>query len=105
MKFDSHSVVGQHLLTEAVSFRYRSQPDMDLEQLLDGGGTGVPSGGPNPSNGIITFTGDEGGSGSGSGSGGNDYPTSYLVTCELPDSEHTICTASLNEFLIQNLGQ
>ena len=61
-------------------------------------GTGVPSGGPNPSNGVITFSGEEGGS-------GIDYPTSYLVTCELPESQHAICTTSLDEFLIQNLGQ
>ncbi len=52
-------------------------------------GDGVPSGGPYPANGVVTYV-DANHSG--------QYP-SYLATCTLPASQHPLCTASLNLFV------
>lgn len=50
-------------------------------------GAGVPSGGPYPANGVLTYV------------DANGQHPSYLATCTLPDSEHSLCTASLNLFV------
>lgn len=50
-------------------------------------GTGVPSGGANPANGILTYAGT------------GDSQPSYLSTCTLPESDHALCTAVLNDVL------
>jgi hypothetical protein len=49
-------------------------------------GTGSPSGGENPANGVITYSADKG-------------PGSYTSTCTVPQDEHDLCTASLNYFI------
>jgi hypothetical protein len=49
-------------------------------------GTGSPSGGENPANGVVTYSADKG-------------PGSYMSTCTLPQDEHDMCTASLNYFI------
>jgi len=49
-------------------------------------GTGSPSGGENPANGVITYSADQ-------------SPGSYFSTCTLPQDEHDTCTASLNYFI------
>jgi len=49
-------------------------------------GTGAPSGGPYPANGLMTYY---------------TQAPSYEETCTLPDSEHSICTTILNQFLSQ----
>jgi hypothetical protein len=49
-------------------------------------GTGSPSGGENPANGVVTYS-------AGKGRG------SYIATCTLPQDEHDMCTASLNYFI------
>jgi hypothetical protein len=50
-------------------------------------GDGVPSGGPYPANGVMTYySGDESGS--------------WLDTCTLPTSEHQLCTVVLNQFVL-----
>jgi hypothetical protein len=51
-------------------------------------GTGSPSGGENPANGVVTYS-----------AAGDDGPGSYIGTCTLPSDEHDACTASLNYFL------
>jgi len=51
-------------------------------------GTGSPSGGVNPANGVMTFALVNG-----------EQADSDLMTCELPDAEHQLCTASLNDFI------
>ena len=51
-------------------------------------GTGQPSGGSNPANGVITFTLTNG-----------NQANSDLMTCELPDTDHQLCTATLNDFI------
>ena len=51
-------------------------------------GTGQPSGGSNPANGVITFALTNG-----------NQANSDLMTCELPDTEHQLCTATLNDFI------
>ncbi len=48
-------------------------------------GDGVPSGGQYPANGVMTFH--------------TENPTSYLETCTLPDSQHALCTAVLDNFV------
>jgi serine/threonine protein kinase len=50
-------------------------------------GTGVPSGGANPANGILTYA------------SGAATPASYLSTCTLPEHDHSLCTAVLNDVL------
>ncbi|MGH8994732.1 MAG: protein kinase domain-containing protein [Acidimicrobiales bacterium] len=50
-------------------------------------GTGVPSGGVNPANGILTY------------SNGDTGAASYLSTCTLPENDHSLCTAVLNDVL------
>ena len=49
-------------------------------------GTGSPSGGENPANGVITYSADKG-------------PGSYASTCTLPPDGHDACTASLDYFI------
>jgi hypothetical protein len=49
-------------------------------------GTGFPSGGKNPANGVVTYAPDKG-------------PGSYVDTCTLPQDEHDTCTAALNYFI------
>ncbi len=51
-------------------------------------GTGTPSGGPNPANGIMIYRGDQ----------------ALAETCTLPQSEHSLCTAVLNDFLYRYHG-
>jgi hypothetical protein len=51
-------------------------------------GTGSPSGGENPANGVITYS-----------ASADEGPGSYIGTCTLPPDEHDACTASLNYFL------
>lgn len=50
-------------------------------------GEGVPSGGPYPANGVMTYVDP------------NGHHPSYVATCTLPDSRHVLCTASLNLFV------
>jgi len=50
-------------------------------------GTGFPSGGNNPANGVVLYRFT-------SGTGG----TSAIETCTLPTSDHSLCTAVLNDF-------
>jgi len=50
-------------------------------------GTGFPSGGNNPANGVVLYRFM-------SGTGG----TSAIETCTLPTSDHSLCTAVLNDF-------
>ena len=45
-------------------------------------GTGDPSGGPYPANGVVIFNG-----------------SAYQATCTLPESDHALCTVVLNDFL------
>lgn len=55
-------------------------------------GDGVPSGGPFPANGVMTFyPGSHPGTGSPTGS--------WLDTCTLPTSSKQLCTAALNLFV------
>ena len=54
-------------------------------------GTGKPSGGTNPANGIVTYS-----------PGGTGHSTaSFKATCTLPASNHAVCTAALNDFLVR----
>ncbi len=48
-------------------------------------GTGTPSGGPNPANGVVLYLGQP--------------PEASKETCTLPASQHSICTDSLNAFI------
>jgi len=48
-------------------------------------GTGTPSGGPDPANGIVIYAGHP--------------PEAYKETCTVPTSQHARCTAILNDFL------
>ncbi len=48
-------------------------------------GRGIPSGGRDPANGIITYS-------------SGVSPGSYLATCTLPAVQHSLCSAVLNEF-------
>ncbi len=48
-------------------------------------GAGIPSGGQNPANGVVTYVQNA------------SSDPSYLATCTLPDDEHGLCTAVLNE--------
>lgn len=48
-------------------------------------GDGTPSGGNYPANGVMTYQTSQ-------------YPTSYLETCTLPQSQHDLCTAVLDNF-------
>jgi hypothetical protein len=50
-------------------------------------GSGWPSGGPDPANGVVGL----------SGPAGNQAV--YRSTCTLPASEHSVCTVSLNDVL------
>jgi hypothetical protein len=54
-------------------------------------GTGVPSGGQNPANGVMTYSPDV-------------EPGFYIETCTLPKDAHDTCTAALNYF-IARFGQ
>jgi hypothetical protein len=49
-------------------------------------GSGEPSGGPDPANGVMTYSPTVG-------------PGFYLDTCTLPQDEHATCTAVLNYFI------
>gem|GEM_PF-2771769 len=54
-------------------------------------GSGWPSGGPDPANGVVGYT-------------GNAFNRSvYRSTCTLPASQHAVCTASLN-YVISRYG-
>jgi serine/threonine protein kinase len=48
-------------------------------------GDGIPSGGTNPANGVMTYL-------------PATSQGSYLDTCTLPEDQHALCTASLNNF-------
>ncbi|MGO9898873.1 MAG: DUF4850 domain-containing protein [Solirubrobacteraceae bacterium] len=48
-------------------------------------GTGTSSGGPDPANGVVIYAGQP--------------PEAYKETCTLPASQHTRCTAILNDFV------
>jgi hypothetical protein len=52
-------------------------------------GSGAGSGGTYPANGVATFHG-----------GGNGDEASYIETCTLPDSDHALCTAALDDFVL-----
>jgi hypothetical protein len=51
-------------------------------------GTGNPSGGPYPSNGVVVYNASK-----------PQVPKAAQETCALPQSEHATCTAILNDFL------
>jgi hypothetical protein len=59
-------------------------------------GTGNPSGGPLPANGVVVYKARPGRS-----AAGTPDTTGFLFeeTCVLPASEHTLCTALLNDSL------
>jgi len=48
-------------------------------------GTGNPSGGPYPANGVVTYSAAV-------------QPGTYVGTCTLPPSDHALCTSVLNYF-------
>ncbi len=54
-------------------------------------GDANPSGGHYPANAVMTYTHDPGGSSA-------DFWSSWLETCTLPDSQHRLCTAVLDDF-------
>jgi serine/threonine protein kinase len=54
-------------------------------------GDANPSGGAYPANAVMTFTHDPRGS-------SGDFWSSWLETCTLPNGQHTLCTAVLNDF-------
>jgi hypothetical protein len=49
-------------------------------------GDGIPSGGHDPANGVMTYSSSR-------------SPGSYLGTCTLPAGQHALCTESLNDFV------
>jgi hypothetical protein len=51
-------------------------------------GSGDPSGGQYPANGVMTYS-------------PTNEPGFYLDTCTLPQSDHVTCTAVLNDFVLQ----
>ena len=51
-------------------------------------GSGAGSGGPYPANGVATYQGATG------------SQPSYVETCTLPDSQHSLCTAALDDFVL-----
>ncbi len=51
-------------------------------------GSGAGSGGAYPANGVVTYHPSTSG-----------YEPSYLETCTLPDSQHSLCTAALDNFV------
>ena len=53
-------------------------------------GSGNPSGGPYPANGVMTYH-------------TSNFTRSYVDTCTLPSSDHALCTAILNNF-VQSYG-
>ncbi len=59
---------------------------VDFEDPAGAKGTGEPSGGRDPANGVMTYSPAEG-------------PGFYLDTCTLPQDEHATCTAVLNYFI------
>jgi hypothetical protein len=59
---------------------------VDFEDAAGIKGSGAPSGGPDPANGVMTYSPTVG-------------PGFYLDTCTLPQAEHATCTAVLNYFL------
>ena len=71
-----------------------------VEQISDGvvgfldppgvAGSGNPSGGPYPANGVMTYH-------------TTNFTRSYVDTCTLPSSDHALCTAILNNF-VQSYG-
>ncbi|HXQ44618.1 MAG TPA: hypothetical protein VN816_08265 [Acidimicrobiales bacterium] len=50
-------------------------------------GDGIPSGGRDPADGVMTYSPSR-------------SPGSYLATCTLPSSQHALCTVSLNDFIV-----
>jgi hypothetical protein len=64
--------------THAVAFE--DQPDV--------AGTGNPSGGPYPANGVVIYNNSNA-----------TYPNAGEETCTLPEAQHSICTEILNDFL------
>jgi hypothetical protein len=59
---------------------------VDFEDPAGVKGTGDPSGGQDPANGVMTYSPTEG-------------PGYYLETCTLAQDEHEACTATLNYFV------
>ncbi len=49
-------------------------------------GDGIPSGGANAANGVVLYQPR------------SNEPTAYIATCTLPDAQHDLCTAVLNQF-------
>jgi hypothetical protein len=81
----------------------KSRPEAETEAVLSPGiaafddppglsGDGIPSGGKDPADGIMTF------------SSSADAPGSWLDTCTLPAADKDTCTAALNIF-VQWYGQ
>lgn len=71
---------------------YRLRSNLDLFEDPPGvAGSGWPSGGPDPANGLVGYAGN-----------GLDGAV-YRSTCTLPASQHTVCTASLN-YIISRYG-
>lgn len=54
-------------------------------------GTGDPSGGPYPANGVVSYS-------------STAQPGTYVGTCTLPQAEHDVCTTILNYFASQYGG-
>ena len=55
-------------------------------------GTGHPSGGPYPASGVVMFNGVTTASRS-------VYPRAAQETCTLPEAQHALCTAAMNDYL------
>ena len=51
-------------------------------------GTGSPSGGPYPANGVVIYN-----------SNGTKYPNAGEETCTLPEAQHSTCADVLDDFL------
>lgn len=61
--------------------------EVGFEDPAGAGGTGIPSGGQNPANGVMLYM----------PAGGE--ASAYLATCTLPDAQHDVCTSVLNHFV------
>ena len=61
--------------------------EVAFEDPADVAGDGIPSGGQNPSNGVMLYSGAHG------------EASAYLATCTLPDGQHDVCTSVLDHFV------
>lgn len=59
-----------------------------MRRLVRESGCGSGSGGPYPANGVASYQESTG------------SQPSHLETCTLPDSQHSLCTAALDSFVL-----